>query len=153
MQSTPSVSVVAWYAAVVSTMGFLLALYVALRDRPRLRIFVQPNMLSLGNPLYDENKLYVVVTVANVGRRPLTISLVGFTQRGKRGDIILTDSTREAPKEVLEGKSAAYRAEQALLPLGHLKRVIVRDSAGRLWKRRVPRRVRLASRTATATSE
>jgi hypothetical protein len=29
-----STSAVAWYGAVVSSLGFLLALYVALRDRP-----------------------------------------------------------------------------------------------------------------------
>jgi hypothetical protein len=139
----PPTPVVAWYAAIVSTLGFFLALYVALRDRPRLRISVQPNMRAFGMPVYDEDKLYVLVTVGNVGRRPLTIGLVGFTQRGKGDDIVLTDSTREGAKDVPEGKSVTYLAEQAGLPLFKLKHVIVRDNAGRIWKRRVSRKVRL----------
>jgi hypothetical protein len=147
----PSTPVVAWYAAVVSTLGFFLALYVALRDRPRLRISVQPNMRRFGSPVYDEDKFYVVVTVANIGRRPLTVGLVGFTQRRKGGDIILTDSTREGAKDIPEGKSATYLAEQAALPLTNLKHVLVRDNAGRIWKRRVPKNVRYAD-SAPATS-
>ena len=148
----PPIPVVAWYAAVVSTLGFLLALYVALRDRPRLRIWVQTNMRALGLPAYDEKKSYVLVGVANIGRRPLTIELVGFTQRGKGGDIILTASTREGAKDLPEGKSATYLAEQAAIPLTNLKYVLVRDNAGRIWKRRVPKRVRYASSVSTTST-
>jgi hypothetical protein len=109
-------------------------------------------MRRFGSPVYDEDKLYVVVTVANIGRRPLTIGLVGFTQRGKGGDIVLTDSTREGAKDVPEGKSATYLAEQAGLPLANLKHVLVRDNAGRIWKRRVPKKARYASSVSAASN-
>jgi cold shock CspA family protein len=143
------VPAVAWYGAVVSTLGVALALYVALRDRPRLKISIQANMRAFGATSYDPNKLYVVVSVANTGRRTVTVGLVGFTQRPRgSGDIFLHDSTREGPKEISEGKSVTYSANQEGLPIAKLHHVIVRDQAGRVWKRRVPRALRRGPRLA-----
>lgn len=137
----PPTSIVAWYGAIVSTLGFFLALYVALRDRPRLKIGVQPNMKSYGETGYRTDKLYVVVTVSNSGRRPVTVTGVGFSQRRRAGDILLSDSLREGPREITEGKSTSYLAEQEGLPLSNLDRVVVRDATGRVWKRRVPKSI------------
>jgi hypothetical protein len=141
----PSTAAVAWYGAVMSTLSFALALYVALRDRARLGITLQANMLTNEEQTeYSHDKPYVMVTVRNKGRRLVTISSVAFTTRGREGkNILLTNSVR--PREIAEGKSESYLAlQEALPPLLKLKKVIVQDQAGRCWKRRVPRTVRMA---------
>lgn len=143
VQSSQPVSFVAWYGAVVSTLGFSLALYVALRDRSRLRISVQANVRFMGQAIFDPEERYLVVTVANRGRRTVTVEAVSFST--KSGDILLGDSVREGPKEVAEGKAVTYIAEQARIPLASLKRVAARDTTGRVWKRRVPRNIRRAA--------
>lgn len=142
---SPTVSVVAWYGAVVSTLGFGLALYVALRDRPRLRISVQANMKT-----FDDPTKFVVVTVANRGRRPVTLSAVWLTPRAKSsGEFLLGESAQ--PREVGEGKSVSYLANQEHLKREVPYRVGIRDQAGRVWRRRIPRAVRQALTPTTNT--
>jgi hypothetical protein len=141
MASQPT-SIAAWYGATLSTLGFALALYVALRDRSRLKISVQKDMQPWGETEYDSEKLYVAVTVANVGRRTVTVSAVWFTQKRRAGDIFLGESVRKGPQEITEGKSAIFMADQEAFPLATLARVMVRDQAGRIWKGRIPRSVR-----------
>lgn len=141
---------VSWYAAIVSTLGLALSLYVTLRDRPRLKISIRANMRSFGATPYDPNKLYVVVAVANLGRRPITVGLVGFTQKPRGSEeILLSDCTREGAQEIGEGKSATYLAEQEGLPLAKLRHVVVTDQTGRVWKQRVPRALRHDPQLAT----
>lgn len=137
----------AWYGAVVSTLGFALALYVALRDRARIHTTVQANMLAYGSAVDPSapDRKYVLVTVANPGRRAVTVSAVWFTTAGRGDDILLTDSMRNGPREITEGKSEVYLTAQEGLPLADLRSVWVRDQAGRIWKQRIPRSVRRAS--------
>ena len=48
------------------------------RDKGRTRVTLQWDMSSYGDPRYDEDKLYGVVTVTNTGRRPVYISRVAL---------------------------------------------------------------------------
>jgi hypothetical protein len=131
--------IVAWYAAVVSTLGLALSLYLALRDRARVVIDARPNYQVLGDPYpYDPNKLYVCITVANRGRRPLTVSVVGLLPR-RRGDnaAIVNGSLHHGPCELAEGKSVNFLAAQDEIDLENVRAVVVRDQTGRLWKQKV----------------
>jgi hypothetical protein len=86
---------------------------------------------------HDPEKRFITVTVANVGRRTITIGHVGFTQRGRdSGDLLLGESLR-GPREIAEGKSTVYVADQEGFTLANLARVVVQDQAGRVWKRRL----------------
>lgn len=136
----------AWYGAVVSTLGFSLALYVALRDRARVRITVKANMVAFGNAIdpSSPDERYVVVTVANPGRRAVTVGAVWFTASGK-DSFMLTEAVRNGPIEITEGKSYAYKVVQSGLPMERLRSVSVQDQVGRVWRRRVPRSVRKPS--------
>jgi hypothetical protein len=136
----------AWYGAIVSTLGFSLALYVALRDRARVRIFFQANMLAYGSEVDPSapDRKHVVITVANMGRRTVTVSAVWLTPAGKGDEILLTDSVRS--KEIAEGQSEAYVTTQDGLNIANLRSVGVRDQVGRVWRKRIPRSAR---RTAT----
>lgn len=141
MQSSQPVTFLAWYGAILSTLGFALALYVALRDRSRLKITIQANMRSYGGTGYDPAKRYVTVTVANLGRRTVTVAAVGFSTAKGGGDILLTGSV-QGTSDVSEGKAVTFLAEQEGFPFSEVRRVIVRDAAGRVWSQRVPRTFR-----------
>ena len=142
MASDNITSIAAWYGATLSSLGFSLALYVALRDRARPRISVQKDMILVSGDVYEKDGPFLVVTVANRGRRPLTVALVGFTLRRKKGQLILPEALTKGPREIREGKSDSFMAYQEAIPLRDLDKVVVRDSTGRTWKKRIPRDIR-----------
>jgi hypothetical protein len=74
---TISGSVVAVYAAVVSTITGSVQLWHFFRDRARIKLTVQRNMEIVGDPRYARKSL-TIVRVANQGRRPVTITTVGI---------------------------------------------------------------------------
>ena len=41
-----SANTVAWYAAIVSTVGLLATIYTAWKDRPRVKITINPDILA-----------------------------------------------------------------------------------------------------------
>ena len=70
-----SASAVAWYGAIVATIGILVSLYNVLRDRARIKIKYQEDMQIIGpQTVYDSNKTYFNITVINKGRRPVNIT-------------------------------------------------------------------------------
>jgi hypothetical protein len=85
---------------------------------------------------------FIAVTVANVGRRTVTVSKVFFTQKGGEPAFLLSDSMREGPKELAEGKAATFLANQEDFPFATVARVVVFDLADRRWSERVPPRIR-----------
>ena len=133
---TISASVVAWYGAVVATIGLLTSLYVALRDRPRIRIKTRADYVIHGaaGP-YDPTKTYIMVTVSNAGRRPVTITHVYLTHYKIKQHSLLTDALVRGPTEITEGKAASFLVEQDALDLADIKAVNVIDATGREWKR------------------
>ncbi len=141
----------AWYGAIVSTFALTISLYVALRDRPRLRISVHSNMGVRPNAdeRFSPNRAYAIVEIANTGRRTVTLATVWFSQKpGVDGDLALDDSARVGSREIPEGKSTKYVLEQTHFPGMYLHRVFVRDETGRIWTRRVPDKVRQAYQAA-----
>lgn len=133
-----SAEAVAWYAAVVATGSAITSMYVAMRDRPSLRVSVSANMLTFGMG-HDNEKKFVVVSVSNVGRRPMTLGLVGLVVNkpsGEVGEYVLTDSTSSGPRPLPEGESTTYKLEQHLLRGHTIRQAIVRDQRGKVWKHR-----------------
>src|SRR5579884_1625798 len=103
---TISAEAVAWYGAVVSAIGFLLSGYIALRDRPRLSISIDPNMRVKNVPSYDPRKTYINITVRNRGRRPVKIQTVYLKLLGAKaaelmlvGDSLLQHDARRVLTE------------------------------------------------------
>lgn len=78
------------------------------------------------------------VTIANVGRRPVTITHVGFNQIGKGSDEILcADSIKKGARELGEGKSTSYLLDQTQIVFEKLKDVLVTDATGKTHRKKV----------------
>src|SRR5579863_900311 len=107
-----SASIVAAYAAAMSSVTGAVQLANFLRDRSRIRVSVQRDMELLGDPRYRGMTL-TMVTVVNVGRRPVTITNVGafYLYPGKA--FIITDCNPKIPCELTEGKRLMALADQS----------------------------------------
>jgi len=100
-----SASVVAWYGAIVATISVIasaiLGTITLLRDRASIKIKISHGFLVHGPNLSDD--LYIFIEASNKGRRPVTLTSVGF--KLKNGNNIVFTEPRELPKELTEGKS------------------------------------------------
>ena len=100
---TISGSVVAVYAAVVSTITGSVQLWHFFRDRARIKLTIQRNMAIIGGPVH--RKGLTIVRVANQGRRPVTITSVGAFNRFPSDAFIIPECNPALPHELTEGKS------------------------------------------------
>lgn len=69
-------SLIAGYAAVVSTITGVAQLWNYNRDRARIKVSAQNNMTMFGDLHFKNNQVLSIVTIANLGRRPVTITTV-----------------------------------------------------------------------------
>jgi len=100
---TISGSVVALYAAVVSTITGSVQPWHFFRDRARIKLTVQRNMEIIGGPVH--RKGLTIVRVANHGRRPVTITTVGAQRLFPDTHIVIPECNPQLPHELTEGKS------------------------------------------------
>src|SRR5437879_4987797 len=57
---------------VLGTAGFVLSLVNYFRDRSKIRVNLRWDMsVTPGDPRYDPRKKYAVISVSNIGRRPV----------------------------------------------------------------------------------
>jgi len=102
---TISGSVLALYAAVVSTVTGTVQLWNFFRDRARIKVTVRHNMQIVGgDPRYDDKTL-TIVYVTNSGRRPVTINTVGAARLYPHTHIVIPDCNPALPHELTEGKN------------------------------------------------
>lgn len=125
--------------AVTGPLGLLISVLTYLRDRPRLWVSMAADMRIHNSEKYDPEKVFLVATVSNVGRRPEYVELVALLhpdgQCGMVNDVFFN------PNEVQEGKPPAkYLVEQDLITgleqqwPGIL--ALVRTSSGRQYRSR-----------------
>ena len=132
---TITVEVVAWYAAIVSTVSPLFSGLSAWRDRARLSITIRPDVQIRNVPQYDPNKTYIDITIRNRGRRAVKISTVALKQFEKEGYIMLNDSVHQHMPRVLteENPRTNFFVEQSLVEPSTIEYAIVHDEAGRMY--------------------
>jgi hypothetical protein len=133
MNITITAEVVAWYGAIVGTGSLGVSGLNAWRDRARIVVTARPGYRVKNAPGYSPDKLYVAVTVANRGRRPVTISHVWVEKADSTKQKILLDDSIHGPREITEGKAAQYLMDQTGLDRTTIKRVYAGDMAGRQW--------------------
>ncbi len=129
-------NIVAWYAAVVATMAVLISDWTAWRDRARVIVTgIGPYRVTIGGP-YDPTKEYIVITVANHGRRPKTVKMAGVKFRsGKSKHLVAADSVSKGPQELTEGRSFDYYMKiEGDLSLENVKYVWAYDQTGREFR-------------------
>ena len=90
---------VAWYAAIVATVGLVIAVYVAWRDRRRVVLYGVSGYGVPGSGPFWPDKKYIAITIANRGRRPITISTV-YCRR--RSDAAVARGNNATDSRVLE---------------------------------------------------
>lgn len=127
---TITAETVAWYAAIISTTMLLLRLIELYRDKVNVKLKCEKNMGIIGNP---ENIDYIMITVINNGKRPVTIGNVSFAMKnGKYG--IFSDSLTNGSRELTEGKSTSYQIKQDSVNLNVVKYFFAIDKTGREFR-------------------
>lgn len=135
-------SIVAWYAAIVSTAAAGLSAFQIYWDRAIVKIKVLPNRGMVSDTSDTDGKTFVMIEVANSGRRPVTISHVSFEQKtGAPSHLLLWGEMNRGPRELTEGKSTSYFTDQTGIDWVNIKRVVVSDATGKQYYKKVDPRV------------
>jgi len=137
--------IAAFCGLVFGLTGFILGILNYLRDRARVTVNVVWDMTFTNNPVYDPKKIWGIITVANVGRRPIYLSHASLRIPKGYGiaHLLLTDSV--TGKKVAEGDPPLqFPIDQTDLAKyaknwRNIHAEIV-DSTGRMWKSRKLRR-------------
>lgn len=125
---------IAAVALLVAAVSFVLALLTYLRDKPKAKVIVFKNATLPGQ---SKKARIASITVTNTGRRPLTISVIGYrTLWDFRITSIVPSMYQQAnPKRLEEADTFTYVIEKdKTLPNGKWKGVayvLVSDSAGK----------------------
>jgi hypothetical protein len=123
-----SASTVAWYGAIVATLGGVKALHDILNDRGRLKIIFQTDMMIAGGGSVTEHQLSIHVT--NKSKRPAKITHIGMRFLPKWDEALLYPNER--PRVLTEEHpSTVYVKPEEGLDLEHLWLVYVIDARGK----------------------
>lgn len=119
--------------------GTVLGVMNFLRDRARVEVALQWDMKSYGDPRYAEDKYWGIVTVTNIGRRPIYVSHVALRlPKGFDGSHLLINEGIRG-KTLTEGSPA----EMYVVTQDNMEQYAsvwnkivaqVSDSSGRVWK-------------------
>ncbi len=123
----------------MATVGLVIAVYVAWRDRPRVVVYGVRGYGIPGSGAFSPDKKYIAITIANRGRRAVTISTVYYRSRRNKSRTLLSDSIIVTPKELTEGRSNTYLLDQDLVDPSDIKHLVVVDETGREWKGKIKR--------------
>jgi hypothetical protein len=137
-----SANAVAWYGAIVATVGFLVSLYNVLRDRAKIKITYSKDMM-VGGPqaIYDPKKTYFNITVINRGRRPINITKAALRtfEPGKKKFLLLIDSFAAHRNRVLDESkpTTEFMIEQDDEMLANSWFISIYDATGRSYRKYV----------------
>ena len=103
------------------------------RDRANIKIRVQTNMETIGDPRTD-GMIFTIVNVSNAGRRPVTITTVGAYRLYPRLAFIAPDTRPAIPHELTEGKQLMAMVDQTDLDHSVIEYWLVTDATGREYR-------------------
>ena len=142
---TITANAVAWYAAIVGTLGILIALlsagtsiYVVRRDRTDLKLSATTNIMTTSPPPgFATLGPFVLINAANIGRRPIHLTAFPwFAEDGTSEVLHIVGEWRPSP-ELGENRSANLFAKQDKADLSKMKTINVRDETGRVWSQKI----------------
>jgi len=144
---------IAAYGAILSTIALGWNILRGRSDRGVLKVaarfMVRPEapIHVLGGPPTREGE-FLVVTVTNIGGRPLVLGKVGFERKtsDEEGWDAALFNDRELPKTLQEGdKHVGIGPKRAEVPIHELKSICAKDTTGKTWRLRKRELKRLAS--------
>jgi hypothetical protein len=144
----------ATYGALLASIGFGWNLYRDLRDRAQLKVSAAISRLTVDGQgswvaitsavrAAGSNQLYVVMTVVNVGRRPIV--WVGWGGEYRKGAsntpsfaILDTEINNHLPRKLQEGDTHTVCIELQARFFDNVKSFFMWDASGKKWK--IPRK-------------
>jgi len=105
-------SVLALYGAILSTITATAQIMAHYRDRASIKIRVQTDMETMGDPRTD-GMTFTIVNVSNAGRRPVTITTIGAYRLHPLKAFVCTDTRPPIPHELTEGKQMMAMIDQS----------------------------------------
>jgi hypothetical protein len=130
---TISGSMVAIYAAVVSTITGSVQLFHFFRDRARIKLTVRYNMAIMGDPRHNREGL-TMVRVTNRGRRPVTITTIGAHQLFPENPFVIPECHPALPHELTEGKCLTAIIPACDLDFSKIESWEAYDAVGRPYR-------------------
>lgn len=135
-----SANVVAWYAAIVATIGLMVSGYNVWRDKARIKIKYEPSMNLLGDVEaygFDKEKKYLSISVINRGRRPIRIESASLKILNKKEFALLIDSFSERRNRIIDEKSptTTFLVDQSKVDLDSVWYVLITDGTGKSYKK------------------
>lgn len=134
-----SATAVAWYGAILATLGTILSIFNYFRDRAKIKIEYRIHIKVHGqHNIYDPNKEYFNITVYNRGRRPVRIEKASIRIFGKDGPwIMLTDSFMAYRNKILneENPRTEFFMEQNLFDVSKAYFIQINDGANRSYRK------------------
>jgi hypothetical protein len=123
-------AIVAIYGAVLSTV---VAARQILGERVRVKVAVRRNMQMVGDPRYQGMTL-TILTVTNIGRRPVTITTFGTTGLYPNPSFVAVDTQPPLPCQITEGGYITSIWPQADLDFSTIDYWAAWDSHGRMYR-------------------
>jgi hypothetical protein len=123
-------AVIAIYGAVLSTVTILRQYF---SDRVKVTFTVSKNMQMVGHPKYRGMTL-TVLTVTNVGKRPVTIRTFGTVPLYPHLGLVAVNTTPQLPCELTEGKFVSSYWEQDDIDFSEIDYWATWDSHGNIHK-------------------
>ena len=133
-------TLVAWWGAILGTVGTSLSIWNYWRGRPRIKVSVTKNMLLSQNDMTNNPKeKFICITAANVGRCPVYLSKAYFTMRTSTKSWLLVGSRNFSTKILEPGLNRDFLVIQSQHNLSDLREVYVVDAVERKFKCKIPR--------------
>jgi hypothetical protein len=138
-------TVLATIGSLVGTAGFVISLLNYFRDKPKIRVALKWDMSSINSFKYDQNRKWGIVSVSNVGRRPIFISHASLTlPKGHEHTHLLLSDGIEGARLAEGDRPAIFLSNQLGLEQyaedWKKVRAIVVDSAGKVYMSPKPKR-------------
>jgi hypothetical protein len=144
-------TIIAIYAAVLSTASVIIHIANFLRDRTKVLIMVQwmariqefpvTESTPVSNwPTSGDRSLYTtfsgaLITISNAGRRPLTLTNVALREYGKMSLSLTTEPV--LPAQLTEGQSVQVELDYSLYDFDLYPYIEATDAVGRVYRRRI----------------
>ena len=133
-------TLVAWWGAILGTVGTGLSIWNFWRDRPRIKVSVAKDIQLSENDMTDNpEEKFIMITAANVGKHPVHLSKAYFTLRTSKQSLLLGGARNFSTGILNPGLKRDFPAIQSKLDLSNLKEAYVVDAVERNFKCKIPR--------------